>query len=162
MEVVFSDATDADRPAAVDDGRAARATGTPAAMFEQLREHAPVLHVPELDAWVLSRYDDVLAVVRDDERFGCMPPDLVGEVPDEFKHALPHGYAPWQPALVNTDPPEHNRIRKLAQKPLTPQAVAGPRGRDPRGRRTASSTPSWPRGAPTWPTSTRRRCRCTS
>ncbi|MFE6922040.1 cytochrome P450 [Nocardia sp. NPDC057663] len=93
-------------------------------MFKELRHHAPVLHVPELDAWILSRYDDVLTVVRDSERFGSMPSDLVGEVPDELKEALPHGYAPWQPALVNTDPPEHDRIRKLAAKPLTPVAVA--------------------------------------
>lgn len=100
-----------------------RSTWDTCAIFGQLREHAPVLHVAELDAWVISRYDDVLAVVRDDVRFGCMPDDLVGDVPDELKHALPHGYAPWQPALINTDPPEHNRIRKLAAKPLTPAAV---------------------------------------
>ena len=72
-----------------------RSTWDTCALFGQVREHAPVLHVPELDAWVLSRYDDILAVVRDDERFGCMPDDLVGEVPDELKTALPHGYAPW-------------------------------------------------------------------
>lgn len=93
-------------------------------MFGQLREHAPVLYVPELDAWVISRYEDVAAVVRDVERFGCMPDDLVGEVPDELKDALPDGYAPWQPALINTDPPEHNRIRAMAAKPLTPAAIA--------------------------------------
>lgn len=101
-----------------------RSTWDTAEMFEQLREHAPVMHVPELDAWILSRYDDVLAVVRDTKAFGAMPADLVGEVPDEVKPALPHGYAPWQPALVNQDPPEHTRVRKLAQKPLTPKAVA--------------------------------------
>ncbi|GGL10157.1 cytochrome P450 [Nocardia jinanensis] len=92
-------------------------------MFKELRQHAPVLHIPEIDAWILSRYDDVITVVRDSERFGAMPADLVGEVPDELKESLPHGYAPWQPALVNTDPPEHDRIRKLAAKPLTPAAV---------------------------------------
>ena len=92
-------------------------------LFAQLRQHAPVLHVPELDAWVISRYDDILPVIRDVERFGCMPSDLVGEVPAELNGALPHGYAPWQPALVNTDPPVHTRIRKLAAKALTPAAV---------------------------------------
>ena len=93
-------------------------------MFKELRQHAPVLHVHELDAWILSGYEDVSTVVRDSERFGAMPADLVGEIPDELKDALPHGYAPWQPALVNTDPPEHDRIRRLAAKPLTPAAVA--------------------------------------
>ncbi|MGB8387600.1 cytochrome P450 [Mycobacterium sp.] len=105
-----------------------RSTWDTCALFGQLREHAPVLHVPELDAWVISRYDDIRAVVEDIDRFGCMPGDLVGEVPDELKDALPHGYAPWQPALVNTDPPEHNRIRKLAAKPLTPGAIKAREG----------------------------------
>jgi len=100
-----------------------RGTWDTCPVFAELREHAPVLHLPEVDAWVVSRYDDVVAVVRDDVRFGCMPADLVGEVPDELKEALPHGYAPWQPALINTDPPEHDRIRRLANKPLTPKAV---------------------------------------
>jgi cytochrome P450 len=101
-----------------------RSTWDTCPIFAQLREHAPILHVPELDAWILSRYDDVLEVVRDTKRFGSMPADLVGEVPTELADRLPHGYAPWQPALVNQDPPEHTRVRKLAQKPLTPKAVA--------------------------------------
>jgi cytochrome P450 len=101
-----------------------RSTWDTCPLFEQLREQAPVLHVPELNAWILSRYDDVFAVVRDTRRFGAMPADLVGAVPAEVAEALPHGYAPWQPALVNNDPPEHTRIRKLAQKPLTAKAVA--------------------------------------
>jgi cytochrome P450 len=100
-----------------------RSTWDTCALFRQVREHAPVFHMEELDAWVISGYDDIRAVVQDMDRFGCMPDDLVGEVPDELKSALPHGYAPWLPALVNTDPPEHNRIRKLAAKPLTPKAV---------------------------------------
>ena len=94
-------------------------------LFGQVREHMPVIHVAELNAWVLSRYDDIAPVVNDPVRFGSMPADLVGEVPAEVRDALPHGYAPWQPALVNQDPPQHTRVRRLAQKPLTPKAVAG-------------------------------------
>lgn len=101
-----------------------RAAWDTCALFGMLREGAPILHVPEVDAWVLSRYDDVATVARDTRRFGSMPPDLVGEVPDEVKDQLPHGYAPWIPALVNTNPPEHTRIRRLANHPLTPKAVA--------------------------------------
>ena len=101
-----------------------KSTWDTAELFDQLREHAPVMHVPELDAWVLSRYEDCMAVVRNTKAFGAMPADLVGEVPDQVKPNLPHGYAPWQPALVNQDPPEHTRVRKLAQKPLTKGALA--------------------------------------
>lgn len=100
-----------------------RSTWDTCPMFGQLRETAPVMHVPELDAWILSRYEDVAAVVNDEKRFGAMPDDLAGSVPAELVDQLPHGYAPWQPALVNTDAPEHTRIRRLAQKPLTPKAI---------------------------------------
>lgn len=105
-----------------------RSTWDTCELFAQLRQHAPIMHVPELDAWVLSRYDDILPIIQDVDRFGCMPGDLVGEVPAKLKSALPHGYAPWQPALVNTDPPQHTRIRKLATKALTPNAVRAREG----------------------------------
>ncbi|MCV7166008.1 cytochrome P450 [Mycobacterium stomatepiae] len=105
-----------------------RSTWDTCELFAQLRRHAPIMHVPEVDAWVLSRYDDILPIIQDVDHFGCMPDDLVGEVPDELKSALPHGYAPWQPALVNTDPPQHTRIRKLATKALTPNAVRAREG----------------------------------
>jgi cytochrome P450 len=100
-----------------------RSTWDTVELFEQVRQHMPVIHVAELDAWVLSRYEDIAPVVNDPERFGSMPADLVGEVPEEVRERLPHGYAPWQPALVNQDPPEHTRVRRLAQKPLTPKAI---------------------------------------
>lgn len=100
-----------------------RSTWDTAELFDQVREFAPIMHVPEVDAWVLSTYDDIAAVVGDEKRFGCMPADLVGEVPEEVRDLLPHGYAPWLPALVNTDGEEHARIRRLASKPLTPKAV---------------------------------------
>lgn len=93
-------------------------------LFEQMREHSPIRYVPELNAWLLFRYEDIQTVVGDNERFGSMPADLVGEVPAEVAEDLPNGYAPWQPALVNTDGELHRRIRRLAQKPLTPKAVA--------------------------------------
>jgi cytochrome P450 len=105
-----------------------RSTWDTCQLFARLRESAPVVHVPELNAWILSRYEDIASVVNDPANFGSMPADLVGEVPAELADALPHGYAPWQPALVNTDPPEHTRIRRLAQKPLTPKAIAGREG----------------------------------
>jgi cytochrome P450 len=93
-------------------------------IYAQLREHAPILYVDEVDAWVVSRYEDVYAVMRDWERFEHMPADMMQAVPAEVADALPDGYAVWQPALINNDPPVHSRIRKLAQKPLRPSAVA--------------------------------------
>lgn len=89
-----------------------RSTWDTCELFAQLRHHAPIMHVPELDAWVLSRYDDILPIIQDVDRFGCMPDDLVGDVPDELKDALPHGYAPgnrhWSTPIRHNTPESEN------------------------------------------------------
>ncbi|MGB8387590.1 cytochrome P450 [Mycobacterium sp.] len=92
-------------------------------IFSLLRENDPVLYIPALDMWAISRYDDVVVALRDPERFGHLPDDVMGAVPADLADELPDGYALGLPALVNTDPPAHTRIRKLAQKALTPKAV---------------------------------------
>ena len=38
-------------------------------LFDRLREELPVFHSDAVDAWVLTRYDDVFAVLEDEERF---------------------------------------------------------------------------------------------
>lgn len=93
-------------------------------IFGLLRENDPVLYIPALNMWAVSRYDDVVVALRDHERFGHLPDDMMGAVPADLADDLPNGYALSIPTLVNTDPPVHNRIRKLAQKSLTPRAVA--------------------------------------
>ena len=37
--------------------------------YRELRDHAPLHHAPESDAWTVSRYDDVVAVLKDTEVF---------------------------------------------------------------------------------------------
>ena len=38
-------------------------------LFDRLREELPVFHSEAIDAWVLTRYEDVFAVLEDEERF---------------------------------------------------------------------------------------------
>lgn len=99
-------------------------TWDPSPAFAKLRETRPVAHIPELEIWLVSRYEDCVTVIRDVKNYGHMPSDMMSEVPEELREALPHGYQVWFPTLINTDPPVHTRIRKLAQKPITPRAVA--------------------------------------
>lgn len=98
-----------------------RADPTPA--FALLREARPVASIPELNLWVVSRHQDCVTMLRDDDNFGSMPNDMMCEVPEELRDDLPDGYPAWFPGLVNTDPPVHDRIRKLAQKPITRRMV---------------------------------------
>lgn len=93
-----------------------------AEVFARLRDDDPLLYIPVLDMWAVSRYEDVVVALRDVERF-VQPKGIMSDVPAEVAADLPDGYPLGHIALTNANPPEHPRIRKLAQKPLTPRAV---------------------------------------
>lgn len=88
------------------------------------RAEAPVFFVPELNLYMVTSYDDVVRVTSDWKTFPMPPFGPQLRVPDEVAHRLPDGFA-WQrpgfmPMLV---PPEHSRVRKLAQKAFTRTAA---------------------------------------
>ena len=105
----------------------------PAGFFAWLRESQPVapVRMPVRGrAWFITRYEDVWAALAD--------PRLANDV-----HRWPGGarQRPSEAAggvhahLLNSDPPDHTRLRRLAWKAFTPRRVArlrpGPR-RSPR------------------------------
>ncbi len=77
--------------------------------YHALRRIDPVHRLRLIDAWVLTRYRDVEAVLRDHRRFGNAGRILVQTVPL---------------SLLDLDPPEHTRLRALVSKAFTPKAVA--------------------------------------
>jgi len=100
----------------------------PHAYFSRMREDGPVTPVlmPGYGqrAWLVTRYADVRAVLADPR----MHKDWVGKlaspdfVPDEVTAYL-------NMHLLNADPPDHTRLRKLVSKAFTPRRVAGLRPR---------------------------------
>ena len=93
-----------------------------AEVFARLRDQDPVMYVPMLDMWAVSRYEDVAQALRNVEHY-LQPDSIMSAVPEELSAELPDGYALSHTALTNANPPVYARIRKLAQKPLTPKAV---------------------------------------
>ena len=87
------------------------------------RKEAPVFYMPELDVWCVTRYEDVLEVMRDDATFSARnaitPRPLSGPLAEVF----PEGH-PIRHSLLLKDPPEHNVVRKLVQRNFTPTAIA--------------------------------------
>ena len=83
---------------------------------------APVFYMPEHDAWCVTRYEDVLSVLRDTTTYSSRKVIQFAQLAPEFEQAFPDG--PPDRVLVSTDPPEHTRLRKLAQKGFTPKLIA--------------------------------------
>ncbi len=89
--------------------------------YHRLRAEDPV-HRNPLGFWVLTRYEDVVAVLRD-PRFLKEP--MVAAVAARF------GIAPGTIGLsmLDRDPPDHTRLRSLVSKAFTPRVVEGLRPR---------------------------------
>jgi cytochrome P450 len=88
----------------------------PFPFYRRLREEDPVHWSPRLKAWVLTRYDDVKAVLLDKEMssdrlrpyFATLPGAEAARIAAIVRY-LSH----W---MVFRDPPEHTRLRRLAGK----------------------------------------------
>ena len=83
--------------------------------YHRLRAEDPVHHSP-LGFWVLTRYEDVVAALRD--------PRLVKEpiaafVAARFGAAMPA----MGLSMLDRDPPDHTRLRGLVNKAFTPRVV---------------------------------------
>ena len=92
----------------------------PYPLYDQLREMRPV-HRAKLGMWVLTRYDDCWAAMRD-PRFGK---DYARQIEQRFgadwrRHpSLTSG----EHSMLNTSGPEHMRLRRLVIKAFTPRTV---------------------------------------
>jgi cytochrome P450 PksS len=103
----------------------------PFPFYARLRATAPVHPVTLPDgrtAWLVTRYDDVAAVLKD-ERLAKDPLNALS--PQQ------HARQPWIPAfarpltrnMLDVDPPDHTRLRGLVHKAFTPRLIEGMRGR---------------------------------
>jgi len=90
--------------------------------YHRLRAEDPV-HQSPLGFWVLTRYEDVSAVLRD-PRFIKEP--LAALVAARFGAEVPRGVGL---SMLDRDPPNHTRLRGLVSKAFTPRVVEGLRPR---------------------------------
>ncbi len=88
--------------------------------YAELRE-APVLHRTAEDLWVLTRHEDVMSVLRD-ARMSSDPRHLQG-VRAERRQDMPLFGEDGPKVMLFADPPDHSRLRRLANKAFTPAAV---------------------------------------
>jgi cytochrome P450 len=103
----------------------------PYPVFEKLRALGPVLPYPERGVFLLTRFADVNAALRD-RRLGREYRHLYTD--DAFGQPAPDPrWARWAESerwsLLNLEPPDHTRLRRLITKVFTPRSVAALRPR---------------------------------
>jgi cytochrome P450 len=93
--------------------------------YAELREHARVCYDAETDHWLVARYADVDALLRDrrlgrtyrhvatDEAMGRATPDPALR---PFWHLIEHG-------ILDMEPPAHTRVRRLVNRAFSPKMV---------------------------------------
>ncbi|MCK6591896.1 MAG: cytochrome P450 [Polyangiaceae bacterium] len=100
----------------------------PRPFYARARREEPVFWSESLSLWVVTRYDDVLAVAKDAARFSSVdsitPTPSTVPPPPELLAELIKGF-PLLPSLVTSDPPAHTHARALVTKALSLRRLAG-------------------------------------
>ncbi|MBV9791962.1 MAG: cytochrome P450 [Chloroflexi bacterium] len=92
--------------------------------YAQARRDQPVFYSPMFDMWFVTRYEDITTVVKQPHLFSSAEAlESTDRLPEPVIELLKKGYLKFQ-SLVQTDPPEHSRVRAVFGKVLTPQRVA--------------------------------------
>lgn len=94
----------------------------PFSSYAELRREEPVMFDERINHWVVTRYDDVKNVFDNWETFSSENAQApVRERSAETKRIMAEGGFTAYSGLSARTPPEHTRIRKVAQKAFTPR-----------------------------------------
>ena len=109
----------------------ARFKANPYPFYARLRVEAPVWPTTLPDkrkAWLVTRYEDVAGVLRDDtfakDRLNAMDPEQLRKTP-----WVPGFLKPLERNMLDLDDPDHARLRALVSKAFTPRLIERLRGR---------------------------------
>jgi len=96
----------------------------PYPVYKALRENDPVHWSQFMEVWVLTRYDDCLAVLRDHARFSSERTRATNRFVQQMEAVREQsGPLGRTPTMLSLDPPAHTRMRNLVNLAFTPRAV---------------------------------------
>ncbi len=87
--------------------------------WERLRDESPVYWCEPGKFWAITRYDDVLEVLRDPARFSSRG----GPAGTSEESDMP------RLSMIQDDPPHHDRLRRILSKAFTPRTIEERAGR---------------------------------
>ena len=91
--------------------------------LQHLREEGPVFYLPGLDHYIVTRFDDIEAILKDRETWSAANASspLIPVCP-EAQEVLNSGFK-RVPTLNNADPPRHAPMRKSVLAVMTPRRL---------------------------------------
>ncbi|MEU8705496.1 cytochrome P450 [Streptomyces sp. NPDC048565] len=97
----------------------------PYSFLAGIGETEPMFYAPLLEAWCVTRREDMVAVLRDDQNFSARDhnPRPAVALPDDVSHMLRTWRGADALAVGSLDPPEHTRIREVLNVGFTPARV---------------------------------------
>lgn len=96
----------------------------PYPLYHQMRNEAPVYWSDAWGCWMLTRYDDITWTLQDYQTFTSLgrltaTMDLPEPLWEKVEPLVRH----YSQGLINVDPPDHTRMRKLAHMAFSPRAI---------------------------------------
>ncbi|MDN5854531.1 MAG: cytochrome P450 [Actinomycetia bacterium] len=85
--------------------------------YRRMRDEAPVHFLDAIGAWGLFRHEDCLHTLKHPEQFSAR--DFMKNAFGEFDPV------PETLCMIALDPPDHTRVRKLANRAFTPAVIRG-------------------------------------
>jgi len=86
------------------------------------RSQLPIFYLEPFNLWCVTRYEDIMEVVRQTQVFSSANANTFRELSPRLRALYPQGH-PGRNSMVLMDGPQHTRVRKLVGKALTPRAV---------------------------------------
>ena len=85
--------------------------------YREIRADVPIFHSPEIDHWVLTRREDVLAVFQDPQRFSAAnAASPLFQWPDKVLKLLAEREVAVVATLINSDGDRHRRFKGVTSK----------------------------------------------
>jgi len=96
----------------------------PFPVLNRLRDEGPVFYLPDLDHYLVTRFDDVEAILLDRDTWSAANASSpLMTICPEAQEILAAGF-PRVPTLNNADPPRHGPMRKSVLSVMTPRRIA--------------------------------------
>ncbi len=96
----------------------------PYPVYHQMRKEAPVYWSDAWGCWLLTRYEDIAWSLQDYQTFtslGRLTASM--ELPEPLWEKVEPLVRHYSQGLINVDPPDHTRMRKLVHMAFTPRAI---------------------------------------